>query len=110
MILPVLFGRRKALRLALAGGILLTLAGTSMFALTPVCNGGNVYPCSVGGTLIVSSKPILAAGGGSGVISFGGGRGTITHDPLNPGICPDNHHYRNSLRLSNVSARSDSLA
>jgi len=65
MVLLVFLGRRKSLRLALAAGILWTLAGTSMFALTPVCNGGNVYPCSVGGTLIVSSKPILTVGGGT---------------------------------------------
>lgn len=110
MILLVLLGRRKSLRLALAAGILWTLAGTPMFALTPVCNGANVYPCSVGGTLIVSSKPSFTVGGGSGIISFGGGGGTITHDPLNPGIVATGYGNLVSLPLLPYAAGTFSLA
>src|SRR5579863_1801089 len=82
-----LSGFGKLLRLALAAGTLGILAGTTAFAQTPVCNGHNVYPCSVGGTLLVTSKPTnLTFNGGSAVISFGGGNGLFTNDPQNPGI------------------------
>jgi hypothetical protein len=79
-------GFGKLLRLALAAGILVTLTGTPAFAQTPVCNGHNVYPCSVGGTLLVTSKPTNLTFGGNGIISFGSGNGLFTNDPQNPGI------------------------
>ena len=80
-------GFGKLLRLALAAGIFMALAGTTAFAITPVCNGHNVYPCSVGGTLLVNSSPTsFTSSGGSGVISFGGGNAVFTNDPQNPGI------------------------
>ena len=80
-------GFGKSLRLALAAGILGTLAGTAALAQTPVCNGHNVYPCSAGGTLLVTSKPTgLTFSGGSGILSGGGGNGFFTNDPQNPGI------------------------
>ena len=65
------------------------LAGTAAHAqaLIPVCNGKNVYPCTVGGTLLVLSKPtgytVNFGGGGSGGI--GAGAALIT-DPKNPGF------------------------
>ena len=80
-------GFGKLLRVALAAGMLVILASATAFAQTPVCNGHNVYPCSVGGTLLVTSKPTsLTFSGGSGIISFGGGNGLFTNDPQNPGI------------------------
>ena len=79
-------GFGKWFRLALAAGIFVTLAGTTALAQAPVCNGHNVYPCSVGGTLLVTSKPTNLTFGGGGIISFGGGNGLFTNDPQNPGI------------------------
>jgi hypothetical protein len=79
---------RKWLRLAIAAGIAVwTLAGTAALAQTPACNGKNVYPCSVGGTLLVLGKPTgLTLNGGSLFISGGGGSGTFINDPQNPGF------------------------
>src|SRR3954469_19256919 len=80
-------GFRKLLRRALNASMFATLAGTPAFAVTPVCNGHNIYPCSVGGTLLVTSNPTnVTYTGGSGIISFGGGHGVLTNDPQNPGI------------------------
>jgi hypothetical protein len=80
-------GLGKSARLALAAGILAALAGTPALAQAPVCNGHNVYPCSVGSTLLVLSKPTnLTFSGGSGVTSGGGGSGAFINDPQNPGF------------------------
>ena len=63
------------------------MAGTAALAQTPVCNGHNVYPCSVGGTLLVLGKPTgLTFGSGSGIISSGSTNGFFTNDPQSPGI------------------------
>ena len=78
------FGRW--LRVALAAGILGTLAGSAALAQTPVCNGHNVYPCAIGSTLLVLNKPVLTFSGGSGVTSGGGGNAAFINDPQNPGF------------------------
>jgi len=78
-------GFRKLLRLALAAGMLGTLAGTAALAQAPVCNGHNVYPCSIGSTLLVLGKPSLTFSGGSGG-SGGGGNAAFINDPQNPGF------------------------
>jgi hypothetical protein len=44
-----------------------------------------VYPCSIGGTLLVLAKPGIAIDGGSGG-SNGGGSGSFINDPQNPGF------------------------
>ena len=78
-------GFGKSMRLALAAGILGTLAGTAALAQAPVCNGHNVYPCSIGSTLLVLSKPNLTFNSG-GVISGGFGNPAFINDPQNPGF------------------------
>src|ERR1700674_3023793 len=79
-------GRPKSLSPALAAGIAVwTLASTAAVAQTPACNGKNVYPCSIGGTLLVLGKPGIAINGGSGG-SGGGGSGSFINDPQNPGF------------------------
>ena len=77
----------KSTRLALAAGVIVwMLASTAALAQTPACNGKNVYPCSVGGTLLALSKPTgLVASGGS-AFNFGGGQGAFINDPQNPGF------------------------
>ncbi len=73
--------------LVAAGIAMLTLGGTAALAQSPTCNGKNVYPCSVGGTLLVVSKPTGLTGGlGNGVVSYGGGQGAFINDPQNPGF------------------------
>jgi hypothetical protein len=76
----------KWLRLASAACILGTLAGTAALAQTPVCNGHNIYPCSIGSTLLVLSKPSFALDGGSGITSGGNGKPAFVNDPQNPGF------------------------
>jgi hypothetical protein len=63
-----------------------TLVSAAALAQTPACNGKNVYPCSVGGTLLVLGKPTdLVISGGSGV-SGGNGSGSFINNPQNPGF------------------------
>jgi hypothetical protein len=73
-------------RLALAAGIFGTLAGSAALAQTPVCNGHNVYPCSIGSTLLVLSKPNFTFNGGSGITTGGNGKPAFINDPQNPGF------------------------
>ncbi|HLN03389.1 MAG TPA: hypothetical protein VK335_29125 [Bryobacteraceae bacterium] len=78
----------KPLRLAIAAGIAMwALEGIAAFAQTPTCNGKNVYPCSVGGTLLVLSKPVdYTLNFGSGISAGGGGTASVLSDPKNPGF------------------------
>src|SRR5277367_2624936 len=79
-------GFGKSMRLALAAGVLGTLAATAAFAQTPVCNGHNVYPCSIGSTLLVLGNPTnFTFSGGSGG-NGGGGSPAFINDPQNPGF------------------------
>src|SRR5260221_11495314 len=78
------FGRW--LRVALAAGTFGSLAGSAAWAQAPVCNGHNVYPCSIGSTLLVLSKPNFTLNGGSGITSGGNGNHPLINDPQNPGF------------------------
>lgn len=63
-----------------------TLVSTAALAQTPACDGKSVYPCSVGGTLLVLGKPTgLVVSGGSGVRG-GTGVGSFINNPQNPGF------------------------
>jgi len=77
----------RSLRAAVAAAMLVwTLAGAAALAQTPACNGRNVYPCSIGGTLLVLVKPAgLQVNNGSSV-SFAGGGGSFITNPQNPGF------------------------
>jgi hypothetical protein len=67
-----------AVAAALAVG---TLAGTAAFAQIPTCNGKNVYPCSVGGTLLLLSKPTdYAFNFGSGVSAGAGPVASVVNE------------------------------
>jgi hypothetical protein len=78
----------KSCRLAFAACVgTWTLAGTMAIAQTPACNGKNVYPCSVGGTLLVLSKPTaVVLNNGSGVSGGFPGGGSFIADPQKPGF------------------------
>lgn len=78
----------KPLRLAIAADIAMwALAGTAAFAQTPTCNGKNLYPCSVGGTLLVLNKPTgYALNFGSGISAGAGTTTSLLNDPQNPGF------------------------
>ena len=59
-------GKSSVLTLAVHIALWL-LPGTAVYAQTRVCDGKNIFPCSVGGTLLVLSKPAgLTLNGGSG--------------------------------------------
>jgi hypothetical protein len=77
----------KLLSRALAAWVAMwALANTAALAQIPACNGKNVYPCSVGGTLLVLGKPSgLVISGGSGV-SGGTGGASFINNPQNPGF------------------------
>jgi hypothetical protein len=79
---------RKPLRLAIVAGIAMwALACTAAFAQTPTCNGKNVYPCSVGGTLLVLNKPTgYVLNFGSGTSAGAGTAASVLNDPKNPGF------------------------
>jgi hypothetical protein len=87
MVRYILYGG-KTLRLAIAASITVwALAGTAVFAQTPACNGKNVYPCSVGGTLLVLNKPAgYVLNFGSGISTGGGNAASVLSDPKNPGF------------------------
>jgi hypothetical protein len=76
----------KPLHLAIAAAMAVwVLAGTAVYAQIPTCNGKNVYPCSVGGTLLLLNKPNGYA------FNFGSGTGagasaSVLNDPKNPGF------------------------
>jgi hypothetical protein len=77
----------KSLHLALAAGVAMgMLGGASALAQAPTCNGKNVYPCVVAGTLLVVSKPTGLLPNLNGAVSFGGGSGAFINDPQNPGF------------------------
>src|ERR1700693_5884077 len=87
MVRCILYGGRP-LRLAIAAGIAMwALEGVAAFAQTPTCNGKNVYPCSVGGTLLVLNKPAgYVLNFGSGITAGGGGAASVLSNPKNPGF------------------------
>jgi hypothetical protein len=72
--------------LRIACVVVWALGSTAALAQAPACNGKNVYPCSIGGTLLVLSAPSgLAASNGSGTIG-GFGSGSFINNPQNPGF------------------------
>src|SRR5271169_4802408 len=78
----------KPLHLAIAAAIAVwALAGTAVYAQIPTCNGKNVYPCSVGGTLLLLNKPNgYAFNFGSGIVAGAGTAASVLNDPKNPGF------------------------
>jgi hypothetical protein len=79
-------GFRKGLRLALAAGIAAcVMAGTAAHAQPACASKSGLFPCSIGGTLLVVSPPTgnsLNGVGGSG----GKGSPSFIEDPQNPGL------------------------
>src|SRR5579863_1392073 len=83
----VLCGRKPRHPAIAAAMAVWTLAGAAAFAQIPTCNGKNVYPCSVGGTLLLLNKPTgYAFNFGSGVSSGAGTAASPLNDPQNPGF------------------------
>lgn len=77
----------KLLSRALAAWVAVwSLLSAAALAQIPACNGKNVYPCSVGGTLIVLGTPSgFVFSGGSG-FSGGTGGASFINNPQNPGF------------------------
>ncbi len=90
----LLAGSGKLLRMALAAGIFAALAGSAALAQTPACNGRNIYPCTIGSTLLVTGKPTnMTFSGGSGGTG-GGGSPAFINDPRNPGFSLTGYGYQ----------------
>jgi len=62
------------------------LTGALAAAAPSACTGGNVYPCTIGGTLLVLSKPAGLAPSNGSALTFLGGGGSFITNPQSPGF------------------------